>query len=430
MAELRSTLFESESKFNSVNLKYSNISADSDVDTAYAFITLNLIHYSDILLSYIFYMQELEPTFNINDIIGHFRFRAGTDENQENEVTSVNKLEDGRLSVEFTFNSYPASPRYLLGDVLLMNDYWHPQTLAAIQESFKKKPFKDSVKQGRYFAFDYILKDFTPFNQLSPEVKSRIVSLEFINKQNKDIQINEENYEKIIESLRNGKIKEAQRRLDNHKDELNHLRRRTEEILENYNREVEIITGITHTDYDISKIKKVLNDNRIQHTLVDNEQNLLKILTRPIMLNYDENKKDTNNKLKALKKTDKLTIGMHEITIGLSDLNFRFNPVNNVRNHHIERYTCYGNFTNPINDAREANNIAKIISLTLQMLSHITIGDPAGNETIKEAIIVDKTDAIIHPETGEIIHHTLYFKEDLSSEGSTILKRHGILDES
>ncbi len=100
------------------------------------------------------------------------------------------------------------------------------------------------------------------------------------------------------------------------------------------------------------------------------------------------------------------------IRISLEDLQISFRHLtDNYRNHHVEQYTCYGNFAEPLNKARIQYDLPRVISLALQMVSHATIGDPAGNETLAKAFVVNSNEAVIN-ESKEEEHVLLFVKRN------------------
>lgn len=244
--------------------------------------------------------------------------------------------------------------------------------------------------QEETFTLDFALADIPEFDELDQELKARIINFEFLRADSNKKQA-EQGIEKFVERLKSrtvdlyqNRMHEYNQRITNIHHELNKIRQAKREETALYN----------HTMMDDSKLNPEKLKRVMANPLVDRyriKDNLVEIYTKPIVLNMSPDKYRAitlQKKRTKLQEGYSLGLGRHLIKINLKDFTIQYQTVDGYRNHHIERYSCYGTFLNKIEEAQENRNLAQLIALAIQMLSQATIGDPAGYDTIKEAYLL------------------------------------------
>lgn len=380
--DLRKHLLLHEELYNNDQIEY--YSPKTQRSTAVEFTLRNLLLESHVILSYIYYMKEAEPelNFNLSHIISKLELNpyVNKDDNHTG-IIDIKVQEDERIEIVYNIHEDE------LFKVIHMRDAGHQ-----IDNPFKEFEIRnDNIN----ISLDYVLAHYKPFKELSTKIKQRIVNLEFINKQIKEEIFVDTN----LTAIKNSLIEARKEGLNEENREIAHrLKRLDDELIElqkRYNNNVLMMSGFENIGLDEEKLKRVLSDPRIQSIQIGIRNKKLQLFTNPIYLSFDENKKDSNTHTRKLKNGERLCIGRHLIEINLNNLSIQFNELNEgLKNSHVENYTCYGNFAEHISNARKNNDLPRLISLSLQMISHATIGDPAGNETLRNAIIVDKKESV------------------------------------
>jgi len=371
---------------------------------------------SHVVLNYLLFLREQEKQKEIEDSYGNtldhivelFTFKWLDEGVHESGIQSIDVGENGKLTVHYALERNEEYPLYRI-----LND-----------ESYDENPFIKFRNNKNEISLDYILSHFPPFKNLNENIKKRIVSNEFINQYIKRQTITDENLNLIRESVVDAKqyrLKEeldnAQRRIEEYMENVKNLSQKYNELLLHYN-------GIESTNIDVDKLSKVIKDPRIANIRLNKKNRSLDILTQPIYLSYDVDKKDTHRATKKLKNNEKLCIGVHLIRIELDNLNIIFRHLTeDYRNYHVEQYSCYGNFADPLNKARLSYDLPRTISLALQMISHATIGDPAGNETLNKAFVVSANEGVQMDSNAE--EHVLSFIESRMNDNHSIYIERG-----
>ena len=366
---------------------------------------------SPVLLSYLVYLKEQEQSGKLEDnhgyildnIINNFVFTKLTEENSHSGIQKIDVTDEGKLDVY-----YGLIHRNSEGTLEAINNLFTPDRHSINPFTF----FKNDVNE---LSLDYILPHYKNFKTLNQNIKKRIIALEFINDYVKKRVINEENISVIRESIVESRkrrlhedIESVNKRIDDHSNEIRKLSEKYQTLLQNY-------AGIESTEINEDKLKKAIKDPRIIDVKFSKRSQTIDIVTHPIYLSYDVEKKEANKHTARLKENERLCIGEHFIRISLEDLQISFRHLtDNYRNHHVEQYTCYGNFAEPLNKARIQYDLPRVISLALQMVSHATIGDPAGNETLAKAFVVNSNEAVINESKEE--EHVLLFVERNQNE--------------
>ena len=364
-----------------------------------------LLNHSDVLQNFLIYYNEVnEEKITIASIFSAVVLR----EPNETENPYVNYKYDSDRKTLFI---YPSNNIDLLDDLNSMANQLYNVGMSVKASNILEyvyhrklyiKPDFFNKIHPIYSSLDVVLKELPEFTKLNHEIKKRILNGEFLEKYNKEHTIKEINIDELLESIKkskkrilNSEYQDLNDRYRNYKAEINH-------ILENMQKIQMETIGIDSYTIDGNKLGRVLNDSRIHE--IEIIDNYLFIRTEPILLNYDRNKVQAIARLKHLPPSHNLGIGRHTIQVDLRTFNLRFSPIDDFRNHHIEDYTCYGTFSNPIDDARREMNLPKLISLALQMLQYATIGDVAGNSTINNAYEVTANNSVVHA-GKEYYHH-------------------------
>ena len=249
--------------------------------------------------------------------------------------------------------------------------------------------------ENKALTLDIILPKIPQFETLNKTVKTRIINSEFLSS---NVQ---KNFEKDLEKINTAiqeqymhtydkKIRNAQNTVTQLNNQLDDQQTYMDSLI------LEKIGFLTNgQSYTVKKLQRSLEHPVIEYYAV--EEGYLRMHTKPIILNIDTDKVNAitqADKKIAVQKGFSLGLGRHRISIRLHDFKITYKALDGRRNHHIEEYTCYGTFKNPITDAKRSKNLPKVIALAIQMLSQATIGDPAGKTTIGDAYIINKDNLI------------------------------------
>ena len=306
------------------------------------------------------------------------------------------------LTEHYHKNGYFCYSRHMLAS----EEHIHENSTDVLEEIVQNYNYEETKEHAQIIkkyikypesSLDYILNKFKQFRDLNIEIKKRILNLEFTNIVIKEYNPTLKNIEKLAKQIKKGMAKKQQKILDEISSNIEHLQNRLEEANIEYNKIVNEIISIEQNDLKKDKIQRVLSNSQINN--VYQNDHYLYIQTNPLILNYDEKKKHAHDRLKKLKENEKLTIGRHEIKIDLNTFSPRYRPLDKIRNHHIENLRCFGTFGEHIQKAQRERNLAKLVSLNLQLIRHVTIGDPTGNNTIDDALLVDKNNMIHYNDT-------------------------------
>ena len=252
---------------------------------------------------------------------------------------------------------------------------------------------KDPIDNPRSNNFAVAFLDSEKGEQLPRTLRVRLMNNEFLSEITKEHDFDAEDAGKIMEQLKENAKEEIQKKLNSAKMDYQSLQNRMDEVLKEIHTFQEKLNHIDVKDSS-ERFQRVLKDKRIESIKVI-EKNLV-IHTRPIKLSYDEKKAQKIPRIKNLPEGSALYIGRHKLNINFRTLSYETSPLDRFRNQHIQNFACYGNFSSELNEARKENKLDKIISLLLQAVQHVTIGDPAGRDTIEKAYVVTKENAVLH----------------------------------
>ena len=267
------------------------------------------------------------------------------------------------------------------------------KTLSDYMLEIGEKNEEEPIDSPRSNGFAVVFLESEEGKQLPGNLRVRLMDNEFLSEITKENTFEAEDADKIMEQLKENAKEEIQKRLDSAKQDYQSLQNRMDEVIKKIHTSQEKLNHIDVKDSS-ERFQRVLKDKRIESIKVI-ENNLI-IHTRPIKLSYDDKKAQKIPRVKNLPEGSTLHIGRHKLTINFRTLLYETNPLDRFRNEHIQKFTCYGNFSSALNEARKENKLDKIISLLLQAVQHVTIGDPAGRDTIEKAYIVTKENAVLH----------------------------------
>lgn len=342
--------------------------------------------------------------------------------------TYVNTI---RINEEKEINLYVSeSIVNFLTDVkdIIFKQIGPPESFKNLMLSVIKVMSKEADKYlPENLSLDYTLHG-TDFANLNNNLKDRCVKNEFLEEYgNNNVEINNELVENIKTLIKENKTKEIKNQITDILYNINERQLEIDNLLTIYYEKTDKLVAAENFEIDLSKLSRISKDSRIHKMYFNKRYNSIVIYTNPIMLNFEEAKKHTTNATNNLKENEKLCIGVHKIIIKLDGLQVSMEPLNRgLLNHHIERYRCFGQFGNSINEAKKNYDIPRLISLHLQAFSHVTLGDPAGNDTVNSAILIKKTGEV--KDSKE--HYSTYFfkKEHIREEHYNILIEEGIIE--
>jgi hypothetical protein len=279
---------------------------------------------------------------------------------------------------------------------------------------------KDTLLQLRDIStLDFLLKDIPAFTSLPEAIKQRIINCEFWYDQKQEL--TQQNIDDmcflLLQEYNDQQTKAIYARMHSYNMSIT----QAEENISNYLMNLadlkdQLALHQVHTN--TIKLERITYNPLIKR--IHYEPNGIHIDTDLIFLNFDTSKTGLLRNLspnieEAVKNGKLFCIGRHTIVINKA-LQIICSPMlTQYKNYHLEDYHCFGTYADHISVARKEGNIAQLFTLALHSLSSATIGDPAGNSTIRNALIVnpDYTVNVVIPGTDKtyITHVRKYFDE-------------------